>query len=204
MTALRSAEKSYWNYLLPQVTITLNLLRLSRKKSSLSAHAAVFVQFNFNSTPLDPPGTKVIIYDKTRKSFGVRGREGWYISPDMKHYRCYHYINSSSGKPVNTDTVEFIPHNISFPSVTPDNYLHQVAEDILHALQKTKNKISTLTFGNPTTNEFVHLSQILKRAITQSFLIPDIDDRPPLLVSNNNPVSSPRVTLNVAPLEMVQ
>ena len=169
---------SYWYYLLPQATITLNLLISSRRNPSLSVHAAVFGQFNFNSTPLASPGTKAIIHDKTRKSFGARGCEGWYIDPAMKYYRCYRYINSSSSKPVNTDTVYFLPHNIPFPLVTPDNDFCQTAEDILNILQNSKSKIPTLIFSNPTTIAFVCLAQILKRATRQSLITPDLDNTP--------------------------
>ena len=67
---------SYWDYLIPQATLTLNLLRSARRKPFLSAHVVVFGQLNFNATPLASPGTKFIIYDKTRKIFGARDRDG--------------------------------------------------------------------------------------------------------------------------------
>ena len=60
---------SYWDYLIPQTTLTLDPLRSSRRNPSLSSHAAVFGQPIFNATPLASPGTKVIIYDNTRKTF---------------------------------------------------------------------------------------------------------------------------------------
>ena len=51
-----------WCRLLPQAIVTLNLLRPSRIKFPLSAHAQLHVQFNFNATPFVPPGTKVIVH----------------------------------------------------------------------------------------------------------------------------------------------
>jgi hypothetical protein len=67
-----------------------------------------------------------------------------------------------------SDTVKFFPHRIPFPETTPETYLHQVAEDMLHILQHpTTPPHSTLTFGNPLTNAFIQVSQILKRATTQ-------------------------------------
>jgi hypothetical protein len=45
-----------WDRLLPQTTLTLNLLRSSRIHPSLSAHASLFGQFNFNRTPIAPTG----------------------------------------------------------------------------------------------------------------------------------------------------
>jgi hypothetical protein len=50
--------------LIPQAVITLNLLRQSRIKPKLSAHAQLNGLFDYNKTPLAPPGTKVIINEK--------------------------------------------------------------------------------------------------------------------------------------------
>ena len=51
-----------WDRLIPQAMITLNLLCSSRKNPSLSSHTAINGNFNFNATPLAPPGTKVLVY----------------------------------------------------------------------------------------------------------------------------------------------
>ena len=58
-----------------------NLLRQSRINPTLSAHAQLHCQFDFNATPLVPPGTKVIVHQKpsNRQSWTPRGKDGWYI-----------------------------------------------------------------------------------------------------------------------------
>jgi hypothetical protein len=53
-----------WDRLIPQAVITLNLLRQSRINPKLSAHAQLNGLFDYNKTPLAPPGTKVIIREK--------------------------------------------------------------------------------------------------------------------------------------------
>lgn len=125
---------SYWDKLLPQALITLNLLRSARRNLSLSAHAAIFGQFNFNATPLAPPGTKVVVHHKNRKTYGVHGLDGWYIGPSMHHCRCYECFIPSTGGKMNADTVEFFPQHIPFSNVTSEQYLHHAASDILHIL----------------------------------------------------------------------
>lgn len=55
---------SEWDRLLPHAVITLNLLCNSRVNNKLSAYAFLFGNFNFNATPLAPPGTKVVIHKK--------------------------------------------------------------------------------------------------------------------------------------------
>jgi hypothetical protein len=53
-----------WDRLLPQAEITLNLLRSARSNSKISAHEALHGPFDFNKTPLAPPGIKVIVHKK--------------------------------------------------------------------------------------------------------------------------------------------
>jgi hypothetical protein len=53
-----------WDKLLPQATITLNLLIKSRINPRMSAYAQLNGHFDFNRTPLAPPGTRVIAHDK--------------------------------------------------------------------------------------------------------------------------------------------
>ena len=81
---------SKWDRLLPQATLTLNLLQSSRVNPKLSAHAYIFGNLDFNRTPLAPPGTKAVIHKKsnTRGSWDYHGTDGWYVGPSMENYRC--------------------------------------------------------------------------------------------------------------------
>ena len=79
-----------WDRLIEQATLTLNLLRSSRLNPKLSAQAFLFGPFDFTSTPLAPPGTRVIAHNKPsqRKSWAPRGEDAWYIGPALDHHRC--------------------------------------------------------------------------------------------------------------------
>ena len=52
-----------WYHNIPQATITLNLIRSSRINPCVSAEAQLNGPFDFNATPLAPPGTKILIYE---------------------------------------------------------------------------------------------------------------------------------------------
>jgi hypothetical protein len=52
-----------WDEFLPQVELTLNMLRFSCHNPKISANQEVYGAFNFNKTPLAPLGTKALIYD---------------------------------------------------------------------------------------------------------------------------------------------
>jgi hypothetical protein len=80
-----------WDRLLPQTLLTLNLLRASRINPRLSAQAQVHGAFDYNCTPLGPPGTLVLVHDKpeTRETWAPHAVEAWYIGPAMDHYCCF-------------------------------------------------------------------------------------------------------------------
>ena len=60
-----------WDRLLEQGEITLNLMRSARANNKLSAYSYLFGIFDYNKTPLVPPGTKVLVHTKreNRKSW---------------------------------------------------------------------------------------------------------------------------------------
>ena len=111
---------SEWDRLLPQAVITLNLLRSSRTQPSLSAHASLFGNFDFNRTPMAPPGTRVVAHSSAdaRASFAEHGRVGWYIGPSLQHYRCYRVYFPDTMAEVDVLKVDFFPEKIPFPKIT--------------------------------------------------------------------------------------
>ena len=188
-----------WDRLLPQANITINLLRQSRRNPSLSAYAALHGNYNFNATPMAPPGTKVVVHEKpkNRKTFAGHGTEAWYIGPSPDHYRCYKCYMPETCRERDADTVEFFPQKIPFPQVTTDDYLRQAATDIHHILKSDQPKLPTLQYGTPVTNAYIQVAQILKRATQQHKPIPEtivkIKQSPRVTDIPLSPVPSPRV-----------
>ena len=79
-----------WNRLINQAEMTLNLLWSARVNPKLSAYAYIFGQFDYNKTPIVPPGTRVFVHDKAEKrsTWAPNGEAGWTIGPSPDHYRC--------------------------------------------------------------------------------------------------------------------
>jgi hypothetical protein len=156
-----------WDLLMPQADLTLNLLRSSRRQPRLSAHACLHGNFDFNQSPLAPPGTRVVVHvtPGERRNMAPHGVDGWYVGPSTEHYRCHKcYIPSTFGIR-DALTVDWFPHQVPFPTVTADEYLRQTAADMLTLLQdQTANPIPSLTYGSPITNAYIQIAQILKRA----------------------------------------
>ena len=68
---------SEWDRLIDQCILTLNLLCSARVNPKLSKHAFLFGQFDYNKTPLAPPGIKVLAHSKpsNRYSWASHGEE---------------------------------------------------------------------------------------------------------------------------------
>ena len=67
ITALTTVNKDcplqLWDEFLPQVELTLNLLRFSRRDPNKSANEEVNGFFDFNKMPIAPLGTKGLVYE---------------------------------------------------------------------------------------------------------------------------------------------
>ena len=122
-----------WDRLLPQAVITLNLLRNSRDKPHLSAHAYINGEYDFNITPMASPGILLLVHEKPAQcpSWAVHGIEAWYVGPSLDHYRCiFPYVPSTQQLRL-CDTVQYFPHIIPFLLTNDIDNLKQAAADIL-------------------------------------------------------------------------
>jgi hypothetical protein len=185
---------SEWDRLMFQVELTLNLLRSSRVNPKLSAHAYLHGNFDFNRTPLAPPGTKVVVHLKPdqRASWAYHGEEGWYVGPSMEHYRCVKCYLPSTARERDVDTLQFFPKKIPFPKISTEDYLKQAASDILSILQNPPSSLPYLAYGDPTKNALVQIATLLGRSVSPPSA--------PQVPTTIQPIAeSPRVQLPVHP-----
>ena len=100
-----------WDRLLPQAELMLNLLRGSRINPKLSAWAQIHGTFDFNRTPIAPPGIRVLAHQKpaNRDSWEPHAMDGWYFGPALHGYRCFRiWIWETRTKRI-CDTVSLFP-----------------------------------------------------------------------------------------------
>ena len=114
ITGLCSADPNFpihlWDRLISQCTTTLNLLRPINIKSLLSAEDQLNGAFDYNKAPMDPPGTKALVYKitPTRTTFAPHAVDCWYIGHAPKHYcRFWVYIPNTRE--------EHIARSVDFP-----------------------------------------------------------------------------------------
>jgi Reverse transcriptase (RNA-dependent DNA polymerase). len=186
-----------WADLLPQAALTLNLLRPCRTNPKLSAHAALEGIFDYNKTPLAPPGTKVIVHQKAnqRNTWSAHGIDGWYIGPALRHYQCVQcYVPTTNATRI-ADTVQFIPHYYHLPQDSPDQTLITAAQDLTSAMQEHTNKLAPRTERQQFTAALEKLTdiftQIANKETTQDSSHTTTIPAPSPRVQNH-PAPSPR------------
>eukprot|EP00957_Ditylum_brightwellii_P060816 4617276-Ditylum_brightwellii.AAC.1 len=139
-----------WDRLLPQAIITVNLLKTYRINPKLLAYEYLHSTFDYNTTPLAPPGTKVLIHEKVnqRTSWGLHSREGWYLGPAMHHYCCYACYTIETRAECIADIIDFHPHAFDMPHVTPEDTATAATLDLIEALRNPGPRSPWANLGN--------------------------------------------------------
>ena len=172
-----------WDRLVQQAEITLNLLRNTRINPKLSAYEYLNGSYNFPSTPMLPPGTKIVVHEKPdqRASWANHGVDAWYTAPALNHYRCVTAFIPKTHKERVADTIKIIPHEIPLPEYSQQHQLKQCVKTILSILKNPSKQ--QLPFLQPN-NEL--LPAIQQTAEILNTVVPDtIKVKPPL--SNKEP-----------------
>jgi hypothetical protein len=125
-----------WGSLLTQVIQSLILLHTSQLHPHLSAYAHVHGLFDYNRTPLAPPGIKLLIHEKpaARGTWAPYAVPGWYLGPAMNHYRCYRVWSRSTRAERITDTLKLVPTTIRMPIPSHNELVTRAAQDLTTAL----------------------------------------------------------------------
>jgi hypothetical protein len=194
-----STDKSFpvhlWDRLLPQAVITLNMLITSRINPKLSAATHIYGQYDFNRTPMAPPGTRIIAHEtqNRRRTWAPHGQDWWYIGPALEHYRCYTvYITKNRGERV-VETVDFFPVKFTLPFPSAQYLATKAAAELTHALFHPQPAGPFCKVGDEQTLALKSLADIFEGATRQKskVVIP-----PTNRVKN---VAPPRVQNTVSP-----
>ena len=194
-----------WDRLIKQAVMTLNMCRPSRINPKLSAYQQVWGNFDFNKTPLAPPGCKVVVHERAmeRGAWACHGVVGYYIGPAMKHYRNYiSYIPETKGIRT-TNTIEFFPEKVDMPTTATTDRLARATEDLVEILQEPHPATPFLQQGTVVNDAMEQLKKIftpptrmetaiaapIPRVLETAVAAPRVD----AINNNNNHNHSPRV-----------
>lgn len=105
-----------WCELLPHAELTLNLLQQARSNNKLSAYTVLEGEFNFDKTPLAPPGTKALVFDDPKKTYIVgTACEGRMVCrpcyETLSLFQILHTINKRFSSSTNREILPKLLHN---------------------------------------------------------------------------------------------
>jgi hypothetical protein len=154
----------FWDRLLPQAEITLNILRTSTLHPQLSAAAHFHGLVDYNKTAFAPLGCNIIAHEKPGKrcTWAPHGQRGYSLGPVIHHYRCQNvYISATASERI-VDTIEFFPHNYQMPQLSSTVRLLIAANDMSNALQHPHPEVPFNHVGNDTISALTALAELSK------------------------------------------
>jgi hypothetical protein len=128
-----------WDEFLPQVELTLNLLRFSRQDPTVSTNQELYGAFNFNKTPLAPLVTKALVYDDpaNRASWAPHATNGFYVGPETNHYRCLRFYIPATRQFRFSDTWQLYPTDCQLPVTSEQDKSILAAANLITRLRQT-------------------------------------------------------------------
>ena len=163
-----------WDKLIPQSCITLNLICNSHRNPHLSSEAHLSENFDYNTTPLALPGTKVVAFEPPNKcnSWATHGTIGWYIGPALHHYRCWKiYVTKTAATQV-CDTVKLFPKQFKMPIVSSADTSTRATSELKEALHHPLAYLPYALLSDNTTPTLKKLSYIFTNATISNPSLP--------------------------------
>ena len=114
------------------------MLRTSRLHPHMSSFTHMNGPFDYNATPIAPPGIKTLVYEtpQQRKTWAQPGVDAWYIGYCPDQYRCHKtYVPATRGEII-SHTVSFFPHDFAVPSNNHQDDIARSIWDLTAALQQ--------------------------------------------------------------------
>lgn len=191
-----------WCSLIDQDVIKINLLRPSHVNPCLSYHDALEGTFNYNATPLAPPGTQVLIHEKPtqRASWDAHAIDGWYVGPDIHHSLCFTVFVKQTGAIIISDTVELIFPRYSPFQLSPRDLLTDASQTITSSIKNPHPPGIFPLYGESQLQELTQLAAIFKLDAHQQNRKPS---KATHSVNNNIPPVPPH-NKPVTPIRLIQ
>ena len=113
------------------------MLCTSRLHPHMSSFTHMNGPFNYNATPITPPGIKKCVYEtpQQRKTWAQHGVDAWYIGSCPYHYRCHKTYNLATRGERISHTISFLPHDFAVPANNHQDGIARSIRDLTTALQ---------------------------------------------------------------------
>jgi Reverse transcriptase (RNA-dependent DNA polymerase) len=153
-----------WDKTIPQAELTLNLLRHSRINPNLSAWEQLHGKYDFNRTPIAPPGIRVKAHARPaqRQTWAPHTFDAWYVGPALDHYRCYTVWATRSRQTRIVNQLMWFPHR-SFPRLDNLDLLRATVEDAITILRSPPSETFVSTMEEPHRKKLVRFFDTLQQ-----------------------------------------
>ena len=152
--------KNQWDRLIDVAVLTLNMMRPSRINNKISAYNEIWGNFDFNKTPLAPPGCLIVAHTRPqeRDTWANHGAKGFFVGPAKHHYWSYNIYIPTTRRERITDTIEFFSAHVQMPKTSSEDRLASATEDLVAILNKPHRATPFLNQGTKT-NEAIKQPQ---------------------------------------------
>ena len=118
-----------WHRLLEQDQMALNILYSARVNPNILAYTYLFGEFDFNTTPLAPPGIRVVLHTNPAGwgTWQPNDDNAWYVDTSMEHYHCVNCYFPDTRATCDVDIITFFSSIIPIPKVKIEDFLRQAA-----------------------------------------------------------------------------
>ena len=172
---------SAWELLLPQVELTLNLMRSSAFSPNTSAHQALNGPYVFTHNPIAPPGMAVVAFvdPGKRSTFAPHGDDGFYVGPALQHHRCYTvYIPSTNESRIVGQLSWHPTSEVHMPGHTP-------LEELIHGVKQLGQALRNVASTHPELlTDSSPLSGARSELLCSLDALHDVFPRPPVIVDS--------------------
>jgi Reverse transcriptase (RNA-dependent DNA polymerase) len=197
IAGLCSLDKDFplhlWDRLLPQALLTLNLLRGSRTNPKLSAYAQLHGNFDFNRTPIAPPGIRVLVHEKpsNRGTWAPHALDGWYVGPALESYRCHRVWMWDTRAVRICDTLTWMPTRLSMPTPSSHTVISEHLREIIRLLKQPASHLNLHPLPESHLHAIETLASIFPAKPTEPVYTPEKDDTSTMPPSAPTPAPIP-------------
>ena len=112
------------------------MMRPSRINPKKSAYNEIWGNFDFNKTPLTPPGYLIVAHERPqdRGLWAEHGVKCYFVGPAKHHYRNYNVYIQITRVELTTDTIEFFPQHVQMPKLSSEDRLSHAIENLVEIL----------------------------------------------------------------------
>jgi hypothetical protein len=186
----------------PQVELTLNILRPFGPNSKVSAYEGIHGrQYDFKAHPLAPCGTHVLVHEtpQQRTSWASHGVPGFYLGPALAHYRSFRVFVVPTQAVRISDTLAWFPKAFNMPGSSVIELVHASIRDLTAALQELgRSDNITAALRQPFDTITTSLTTNLQDAIDMYFPRSDQPSSTPALARFNTTSTSPPLAIPVS------